>query len=176
MAKSYAISGSGLAMANTIGSLAMLLIMSWDRILALDNPTKTSAFFKASSKVFVLVSLTKNCLYSSRSVLSLFKVPLLSSMIKFSFLTPRAINNLLQLIALAPAPFTTIFISDIDLFTTSSAFNNAAPLIIAVPCWSSCMIGIFNSSLSLLSISKHSGALMSSRFIPPKVGSIAFTH
>ena len=45
----------------------------------------------------------------------------------------------------------------------------------AVPCWSSCMIGIFSSSLSRFSISKHSGALISSRFIPPKVGEIAFT-
>ena len=32
-----------------------------------------------------------------------------------------------------------------------------------------------NSLINLFSISKHSGALISSRFIPPKVGEIAFT-
>ena len=45
----------------------------------------------------------------------------------------------------------------------------------AVPCWSSCITGIFNSSTSLLSISKASGALISSKFIPPNVGAIFFT-
>ena len=37
------------------------------------------------------------------------------------------------------------------------------------------MIGIFNSSFKRVSISKHSGAFMSSRLIPPNVGAIAFT-
>ena len=46
---------------------------------------------------------------------------------------------------------------------------------IAVPCWSSCITGISSSAFNLFSISKHSGALISSRFIPPKVGEIAFT-
>ena len=46
---------------------------------------------------------------------------------------------------------------------------------IAVPCWSSCMIGILSSSLSLVSISNASGAFISSKFIPPKVGAIALT-
>ncbi len=46
---------------------------------------------------------------------------------------------------------------------------------IAVPCWSSCITGMSSSLTSLRSISKHSGALMSSRLIPPKVGAIAFT-
>ena len=41
--------------------------------------------------------------------------------------------------------------------------------IIAVPCWSSWKTGISNFSLSSLSIIKQSGALISSRFIPPKV-------
>jgi hypothetical protein len=42
---------------------------------------------------------------------------------------------------------------------------------IAVPCWSSWKTGIDISFFSRRSISKHSGALMSSRLMPPKVGS-----
>ena len=44
---------------------------------------------------------------------------------------------------------------------------------IAVPCWSSWNTGMFIRSRSLRSTMKHSGALMSSRLMPPKVGSIA---
>jgi hypothetical protein len=46
---------------------------------------------------------------------------------------------------------------------------------IAVPCWSSWNTGIDMRARSRLSISKHSGALMSSRLMPPKVGSSAAT-
>ena len=45
----------------------------------------------------------------------------------------------------------------------------------AVPCWSSWKTGMLSSCLSRRSISKHSGALMSSRLMPPKVGSSALT-
>src|ERR1051326_7411558 len=45
----------------------------------------------------------------------------------------------------------------------------------AVPCWSSWKTGIFISALSRCSISKHSGAAMSSRLMPPNVGSRIFT-
>ena len=41
---------------------------------------------------------------------------------------------------------------------------------IAVPCWSSWNTGISRSSLSLLSTSKHLGADISSRLIPPNAG------
>ena len=77
--------------------------------------------------------------------------------------------------AAAPAPFTTTLTSDIFLPFTSRAFKSPAPEMIAVPCWSSCITGISSSSFSLRSISKHSGALISSRLIPPNVGAIAFT-
>ena len=77
--------------------------------------------------------------------------------------------------AAEPAPEMTIFTSSIFLPANSTAFNKAADEIIAVPCWSSCITGIFNSSTKRLSISKDSGALMSSRLIPPKVGEIFFT-
>jgi Malic enzyme, N-terminal domain len=46
------------------------------------------------------------------------------------------------------------------------------PVMIAVPCWSSCITGIFIRSRSVCSIMKHSGALISSRLMPPKLGSI----
>ena len=45
----------------------------------------------------------------------------------------------------------------------------------AVPCWSSCIIGISSSSFKRSSIMNASGALISSKFMPPKVGDIAFT-
>jgi hypothetical protein len=49
----------------------------------------------------------------------------------------------------------------------------AAPTMMAVPCWSSWKTGIFTRSRSFFSTMKHSGALMSSRLMPPKVGSSA---
>jgi len=60
------------------------------------------------------------------------------------------------------------------LFVNSKEFINAAPEIVAVPCWSEWMIGISISFFSFSSILKASGALISSRFITPKVGDIAF--
>ena len=44
---------------------------------------------------------------------------------------------------------------------------------IAVPCWSSWNTGIFIRSRHIFSMWKHSGALMSSRLMPPNVGSSA---
>ena len=101
--------------------------------------------------------------------------PSLSNMIIFSGLTPNKIYKLAQANAAEPAPETTIFTSVVFFLANSKAFNNAAEEIIAVPCWSSCITGIFNSSTKRLSISNDSGALISSRLIPPKVGAIFFT-
>ena len=78
-------------------------------------------------------------------------------------------------IAEAPAPQKTTLTLSIFLPTTSSAFRNAAAEMIAVPCWSSWNTGIFRRFLSASSISKHSGDLMSSRLMPPKVGAIRAT-
>ena len=83
--------------------------------------------------------------------------------------------KLAQAKAAEPAPETTIFTSVVFFLANSKAFSNAAEEIMAVPCWSSCITGIFNSSTKRLSISKDSGALISSRLIPPKVGAIFFT-
>ncbi len=65
--------------------------------------------------------------------------------------------------------------SEICLPASARALSRAAPEMIAVPCWSSWKTGIFISAFSRRSISKHSGARMSSRLMPPKVGSRSFT-
>ena len=77
--------------------------------------------------------------------------------------------------AAAPAPLTTTRMFSIFFPFSSKAFNKPAPEMIAVPCWSSCITGMLSSSFRRRSISKHSGALISSRFIPPKVGEIILT-
>ena len=52
---------------------------------------------------------------------------------------------------IAEAPATAHHDPDIrDLFlASSSAFSSAAPEMMAVPCWSSCMIGMFSSFQTL---------------------------
>ena len=52
----------------------------------------------------------------------------------FSGLAPNCTYNLVHEVDEAPAPLTTIFISSIFLPTISSAFNNPAEVMIAVPC------------------------------------------
>ncbi len=89
----------------------------------------------------------------------------------FSGLTPSATSMSRQAMPAAPAPVVATFTSPIFFPATSSAFSTAAPTMIAVPCWSSWNTGIFMRSRSLRSTMKHSGALMSSRLMPPKVGS-----
>src|SRR5947209_11189272 len=73
--------------------------------------------------------------------------------------------------AAAPAPEKTMRTSSIRLFTTTRALSRAAPEMMAVPCWSSWKTGMLISAFRRRSISKHSGARMSSRLMPPKVGS-----
>ena len=92
-----------------------------------------------------------------------------------SRLAPSDTTRLRQASAAAPAPEATIFTSLMFLAVRCSAFLIAAPTMMAVPCWSSWNTGIFMRALSLSSMSKHSGALKSSRLIPPNVGSSADT-
>ena len=73
----------------------------------------------------------------------------------------------------APPPVDTILMSSNCFFATKSAFLAAAQTTIAVPCWSSWKTGIFILLLQIFSTSKQSGALISSKFIAPKVGSKA---
>jgi len=80
-----------------------------------------------------------------------------------------------QAMPAAPAPLKTTRTSSIRLPTISTALIIAAPEMMAVPCWSSWNTGMFICFFSVSSMKKHSGALMSSRLIPPKVGSSALT-
>jgi hypothetical protein len=77
--------------------------------------------------------------------------------------------------AAAPAPLITNLTLSIFFFCTCNALSRAAALMMAVPCWSSCMTGMESCSRRAFSIRKHSGALISSRLMPPNVGSSAFT-
>ena len=93
----------------------------------------------------------------------------------FSRFAPRLTRRLRQARAAAPAPDVTILASPIFLPASSKPFNTAEATMIAVPCWSSWKTGMFIFARSCSSTSKHSGALMSSRLMPPKVGSKAAT-
>ena len=75
-----------------------------------------------------------------------------------------------QAMAAAPAPLTTSLMSSIRRPVRSSALIRPAAAMIAVPCWSSWKTGMSISSRRRCSMMKHSGALMSSRLMPPKVG------
>ena len=64
---------------------------------------------------------------------------------------------------------------DSALPCSTSPLRTAAATVIAVPCWSSWNTGMRMRRRSSASMAKHSGALMSSRLIAPKVGSSAAT-
>ena len=76
----------------------------------------------------------------------------------------------------APAPETTSLISESFLPARLAALSRPAPVMMAVPCWSSWKTGMRIRLRSFSSISKHSGAAMSSRLMPPNVGSSAATR
>ncbi len=153
----------------------MDLSISLDTILPMDSPRKTSAFTIASLSVAQSVSTAYLLFISSRSFLEVEITPLLSSIRMFFGFTPKMQYKFTHEIAAAPAPLTTTLTSSIFFPANSSALSRAALVMIAVPCWSSCIIGISNSAFNLRSISKASGDLISSRLIPPKVGAIALT-
>ena len=74
-----------------------------------------------------------------------------------------------------PAPFTTTRQDSFDFPTTFNALMTPASTTMAVPCWSSWKTGMSRSSFNRSSISKHLGAEMSSRLMPPKAGAIFTT-
>ena len=84
-------------------------------------------------------------------------------------------SNLIIATPAAPAPLVTTRILSIDFLTTLRALIIPAMTTMAVPCWSSWKTGMFISFFKRSSISKHAGALMSSKLIPPKVGSKSLT-
>ena len=75
----------------------------------------------------------------------------------------------------APTPEMTTRRSRICLPTTRAAFSSAARVTTAVPCWSSWNTGMSRRSRSRSSTSKHTGAAMSSRLMPPKTGAMRCT-
>jgi hypothetical protein len=99
--------------------------------------------------------------------------PSMSNMCTCSTLRPSSRYRFTQAMAAAPAPSTTTFTWVISFPASSSAFSRAAEEMMAVPCWSSCITGMFSSLTRRCSISKDSGAFTSSMLMPPKVGSRA---
>src|SRR5512135_3594059 len=95
-ASSYDISGFGLAIAKTIGWLAIDASIFFDITFATESPRNTSAPATASSRVLIFLSVTKSFLYLFRSVRLLLITPLLSTITTFSFLTPRAQYSFVQ--------------------------------------------------------------------------------
>ena len=94
-------------------------------------------------------------------------------MMTLSWRTPIAFISSVQAIAAAPAPLTTTFTSSSRRPVSRQALISPAAQMIAVPCWSSWKTGMFIRSRNVCSMMKHSGALMSSRLMPPKLGSIS---
>ena len=101
--------------------------------------------------------------------------PLMSVRVTFSTGRPIVTSRSTQASAAAPAPEVTSLTSSRFLPCSTRPLRMAAAQTMAVPCWSSWKTGICIRSRSFFSITKHSGALMSSRLMPPKVGSSAAT-
>ena len=82
---------------------------------------------------------------------------------------PWSSSSLAEAPPAAPMPLKTIFTSSFFLPTTFRALVRAAVMTTAVPCWSSWKTGMSQTSFSRRSTSKHRGAEMSSRLMPPKL-------
>ena len=158
-------------MAKMIGSFAIFSTISGLSAPAAERPRNTSAPTKASARSRVSVSTACADFHWSRSVRPLWMTPLRSHMMTWSWGTPIALINSVQAMAAAPAPFTTTRICFMSRPVSSTALISPAAVMIAVPCWSSWKTGMFIRSRSACSIMKQSGAAMSSRLIPPNVGS-----
>ena len=100
----------------------------------LDKPTKTSAPFINSAKSAGLWSFAKICFSGFNSSLQVVIKPFESHIKRFSDCTPRLKYSLAHEMADAPAPLKTTLIVLISFSEISNAFNNAAAVIIAVPC------------------------------------------
>ena len=96
--------------------------------------------------------------------------PLVSQKITFFLGMPMAVSSSRQAMPAAPAPLTTSLKVLRSRPVSSSALRSPAAAMMAVPCWSSWKTGMSSSSFSFSSMMKQSGALMSSRLMPPKLG------
>ena len=86
-----------------------------------------------------------------------------------SAVKPIALSSSRQAMPAAPAPLHTSLVVLMSRPVRSSALIKPAAAMIAVPCWSSWNTGMSRSSRSRCSMTKHSGARMSSRLIPPQL-------
>lgn len=178
LARVGTISGFGLAMAKITGSGFRLFSIYSVKMLGAETPMRTSAPAAISTREVSFVIVVFATVYLKAFmpwVLDGQMTPVESTMKTFSFLAPAFINSFVQAIPAAPAPLQTILIFPISFFEISRAFQRPARQMMAVPCWSSWNIGIGMIALSLVSISKQSGPLMSSRLMPPKDGARLLT-
>ena len=83
---------------------------------------------------------------------------------------PIDLTSSMQAMPAAPAPLQTSLADFMSRPVISSALISPAVAMIAVPCWSSWNTGMSISSRSRCSMMKQSGALMSSRLMPPNDG------
>ncbi len=87
-------------------------------------------------------------------------------------LTPARWSSRVTATPAAPAPEMTTRSPGSGRPRTLAPLSSPASTTIAVPCWSSWNTGMSRRSLSCSSMSKHRGAEMSSRLMPPKEGAI----
>ena len=159
----------GLAIEKITGLSAIDFTISSFTMFGAETPINTSAPFIASASepvflsrfVIVAIYLCTSLKLSSPSQI----IPLISqSIILFAPILKRCF---VIAIPAEPAPFTTMLAVSIFLPTILRAFKRPAATITAVPCWSSWKTGMSHFSFNFCSISKHLGAAMSSRLIPP---------
>ena len=177
-ASSGRISGSGLAMAKTIGSRAIRLMSLTVRIPGTDRPMKTSARASAAPRPpftwrgFV-ADATQRFMKSMPVARPRWIVPCSSTPTMSR--TPLDMRILIVAVPAAPTPVTTTRSRRRSFFTMRSALSSAASTTTAVPCWSSWKTGMSRSFRRRSSTSKQRGAAMSSRLIPPNTGATSLT-
>ena len=138
IASSYVISGSGFAIANTIGRAAIVRSISGVNAPFTDNPTNTSAPFTASASVRAFCLVRKPRLVRVHA----FGPAFVDHALRVRQDDVFAFYSQPHIVFRARNSRRTASVHhhahlSIDLPTISSAFSNAAPEIIAVPCWSS---------------------------------------
>ena len=153
------------------GSRAIDDTMAVVMIPLTESPMKMSAPSSASSSVRSPVSTAKGVLYSFiPSSRPLYITPRESHRMTLSGFAPRRCRWRAVEIADAPAPLKTTRTASMRLPTRSMALRSAAAAMMAVPCWSSWKTGMSSDFRRARSMTKHSGAAMSSRLMPATVG------
>ena len=138
-AMSGIISGTGLAMARRMGSLAMDSTISPVTRPGRETPMKTSAPTKASARVprclAWLVRAASSAWWGSRLGSPAQRIPSLSHRMRLEY--PRSSSSLAAAPPAAPMPFRTTLTCSFFFPTTFRALVRAAVMTTAVPCWSS---------------------------------------